>query len=556
MTELSVIIATFGQGRFLRDCLDRLCHQTQPAADFEVIVVGNACINRGWAMLRGLDVPYRLRICYEQDGSQAAAWNHGVAEAVAPYCLFLGEDVAAAQQLVAEHIRVQREHQGVIGVGHLALTLPPHANGLASYIARSWSERQVEMKWGGRRPSYTDCYGANLSMPRSTFLEAGGCALDLPRRNDVELAYRLECQGLSIIFIPGAEGQKEYRRGFREITAEAEKAGIASVELYRRHPPMLPHLELGAFNETSLRAILLRRALLAIGGPLRSLRLVGPLLGRRPRVREWYRFLYSYCYWRGVRRAVPDRDAWRRFTRGTPILMYHAFGLPGELASTYVLPGRRFSRQMAVLKWLGCHVLSLEEFLQCYREHRLPPARSVVITIDDGYADNWSIAYPILRRYSFPATIFLVSGLVGTSNQWDREGALAGRPLLSWAEIRAMLNRGIHIGAHTRTHVSLSTVLLGRLEEEVAGARADLERALGVQIRAFSYPNGKFDATTPVVVERAGFLGACCSYPGVNDPATPRYVLRRTEIRGTDSFFRFVLAVSLGSKWILPRAVR
>jgi peptidoglycan/xylan/chitin deacetylase (PgdA/CDA1 family) len=399
-----------------------------------------------------------------------------------------------------------------------------------------------------------DCYGANLSVPRSAFLEAGGCALDLPHRHDVELAYRLASQGLSIIFIPGAEGRQEYRKGFREITAEAEKAGIASVELYRRHPPMLPHLELGAFNETSLRAILLRRALLAIGGPLHSLRLVGPLLGRRLWAREWYRFLYSYCYWRGVRRVTPDRDVWRRFTRGTPILMYHAFGLPGEPASTYVLPGRRFSRQMAVLKWLGYHALSLEELLRCYREHRLPPARSVVIAIDDGYADNWSVAYPILRRHGLPATVFLVSGALEAANEWDRCSDLAGRPLLSRSSIAEMLQGGIHFGAHSRSHVPLTAVPPSQVQDEVRGSRADLEREFGVPIRAFSYPYGKFDATTPVVVERAGFLGACCSYSGVNDPATPLYALRRTEIHGTDSLARFALALWLGRISILSRS--
>jgi peptidoglycan/xylan/chitin deacetylase (PgdA/CDA1 family)/GT2 family glycosyltransferase len=343
-------------------------------------------------------------------------------------------------------------------------------------------------------------------------------------------------------------------KGFDEISAEVEKAGSASVELYRRHPPMLPHLELGAFNETSLRALLLRRALLAIGGPLHSPRLVGPLLGRRPWAREWYRFPYSYCYWRGVRRAVPDRDAWRRFTRGTPILMYHAFGLPGEPASSYVLPGRRFSRQMALLKWLGYHALSLEEFLQCYREHRLPPARSVVITMDDGYADNWSVAYPILRRHGLPATVFLVSSALGTANEWDHGSDLDGRPLLSRSSIHEMSRAGIHFGAHSRSHVPLTAIPPRQVQDEVRGSREELERELRVPICAFSYPYGKFDAATPPIVEQAGFLGACCSFSGVNDPATPRYALRRTEIHGTDSLVRFALALRLGKTSILSRS--
>ena len=69
------------------------------------------------------------------------------------------------------------------------------------------------------------------------------------------------------------------------------------------------------------------------------------------------------------------------------------------------------------MRWLagrGYRILSLEEYVRCRQEHRLPPPRSVVITFDDGYADNASIAAPILAKHRFPATIFLVTDLVGT----------------------------------------------------------------------------------------------------------------------------------------------
>jgi peptidoglycan/xylan/chitin deacetylase (PgdA/CDA1 family) len=280
--------------------------------------------------------------------------------------------------------------------------------------------------------------------------------------------------------------------------------------------------------------------------------LVGLLLGKRP-LREWYRFLYDYCYWEGVRRAVPDRSTWKRFIRGTVILVYHACGGQDEPPRRFIVPATRFARQMAWLKCRQYHILSLEAFMHCRREDRLPPERSVVITFDDGYADNRAIAYPILRQYDFPATIFLVSQSVGTSNLWDSNSELTGRPLLSGADIQAMKDHDIDFGSHTKSHVSLTSVPIDRVKDEVKGSRLDLEHEVRSPIRTFAYPYGKNDLVSRSVVERAGFLGACSFQSGANDHTTSLYALRRTEIRGTDSLVRFVLALWLGGTRLKPR---
>jgi peptidoglycan/xylan/chitin deacetylase (PgdA/CDA1 family) len=203
---------------------------------------------------------------------------------------------------------------------------------------------------------------------------------------------------------------------------------------------------------------------------------------------------------------------------------------------------------MAWLKRRGYRVLSLEEFLSYRQDHRLPPAHSVVITIDDGYADNQSRAYPILQRYGFPATIFLVSGSVGGVNQWDQSGELAGRPLLSLPEIRAMLRGGIQIGAHSRTHSMLTTEPIAWVQEEVLGSRLDLEHDLQVPIRVFAYPYGEYDSAIQTIAEQAGFLGSCGVKMGKNSLKTPSHALRRIEIRGTDSMLRFVCALWTGQR--------
>ena len=546
MIQLSIIIPTFNRAEQLRACLDALSHQTQPATEFEVIVVVNGSTDGTREMLATLVPPYRLRVCWLSKGSLGAACNHGVGTATGRYCLFLDDDVIAAPGLVAAHLKIQREQEGVVGIGQIILQLPSRADAFARFLAQERQDRHTQLGQGSQLPSCMDCDSANLSIPREAFLKAGGVAVDLPSSEGVELGYRLENQGLSFVYIPDAMGHQSCHKGFGEVAADAERDGETSIELYRHHPSILPHLQLGAFHNMGLYAVLLRRVLLTIRCPLRPLMIIGPLLGKQSWRSVWYRFLHSYGYWRGVQRAVSDRDTWHRLTRGPVILVYHAFTGRREVPRRFVVSAAHFARQLAWLKKRRYYVLSLEEFLRYRHEHRLPPARSVVITFDDGYADNRTVAHPLLRKYGFPATIFLVSGAVGATNQWDCEGELAGRPLLSWSDIKDMLREDIHFGAHTRNHLSLTGIPASRTRDEIEGSRADLEQELGLPVLVFAYPYGKNDLTSQAVVEHAGFLGACSFSSGRNDPATPLYALRRTEIRGTDSLLRFVVALWLG----------
>jgi glycosyltransferase involved in cell wall biosynthesis len=546
MVELSVIIPTYNRAAPLRACLEALARQTQPASDFEVIVVVDGSTDGTADMLARYGSSLPLRVHVQENRGQAAARNRGLELAIGQYCLFIDDDIIAEPGLIAEHLCVQREHQGVVGLGHLTCRLPRNADGFAHSVAAWWDDHYADFRKGSRAPSFIDCFSGNLSAPRSALLQIGGFAIDLPHSEDLEVGYRLAQHGLAIVYIPDAVGDQKYTKNFREIVADARAEGLANLELYRRHPPMLPTLLLGRFTDARPRVVLLRRLLLALSVPMGLLQLMSPMVGRRRRARTWYSFVYDYAYWRAVRRGVPDRDTWRRLTRGPIILMYHAFGGPGEPPSRYVVPGRRFARQLRWLKRCGYRVIRLEELVRLRREFRLAPADSVVITIDDGYADNHGVAYPILQHHDFPATIFLVSGAIGDRNHWDRGEVLAGRSLLDWPAIHEMRRGSIDYGAHTRTHRALSDLPADELDQEVAGSRADLERALGQSIVAFAYPYGTLDATSYASVERAGFLGACGVRDGVNSAATPSHALHRTEVFGTDSLVTFALAVWLG----------
>jgi peptidoglycan/xylan/chitin deacetylase (PgdA/CDA1 family) len=325
---------------------------------------------------------------------------------------------------------------------------------------------------------------------------------------------------------------------------ESERAGERAVVAYRRDRTALRRSALGAFNShASVGARCLRRMLLAARIPPAALGAVRSLISSAHRRAKCDRFLLQYAFWRGVRRAVPDRETWRRFTATPVILMYHGIGASDEDASCFVVPRRRFRWQMAWLYWRGYRVIPLPELTAALADCRLAPARAVVLTFDDGYADNYHEALPILRRYGFSATFFLVSGSIGGAGSWSSDPDLFGRGMVTPHQVEALLAAGMDVGGHTVSHVSLTGVPAPEREREIHDSRSALERRFGRDVTTFAYPFGDYDTETADIVRRAGFRAACCSHSGRNDPATPLFELRRVEVRGTDSLLQFALMV-------------
>jgi peptidoglycan/xylan/chitin deacetylase (PgdA/CDA1 family) len=360
----------------------------------------------------------------------------------------------------------------------------------------------------------------------------------------VELASRLEKQGHSLVYAPNALGCQQEEKDFRQLGRDAENAGKVDVSLYNQNPMRLTQA-LASFAQGSWRKLLLRRLLLIFRIPPRSLEFLGRFIRNPARRYSLYSLIQTLCYWRGVRQSA-GKALWRQLTYGTPILMYHAVGLPHEPATPYVIPAGRFARQMALLKRMGYHPISLEEFLTCQRDRRLVMVGSVVITFDDGYIDNYTQAYPVLQQQNIPATIFLVSGYVGFANRWDKQKQLAGRPLMSWSQIQEMMGQGVQFGAHTCTHPVLTTISSNQAQEEITLSRKQLENKLGVSVDLFAYPYGEYDPSVQAMVKDAGFAAGCSVEASLNTLITPSFALRRTEIQGTDSLPRFLLSLWMG----------
>ncbi len=538
---LSVVIASHGRRELLRRCLVALAAQTLDPDAFEVLIADDGSSDGTAEMAEGFEAPFRLRVLRLAKRGQAAAQNEAIGAAEGDVCVLLDDDVVPSPGLLAAHEAVHREGGRLLGVGTLTQRPPDARDWYAHAFAKAWNDHYEGLERRG--VGWGDCYGGNLSIPRAGLLEVGGFSTEFQTADDTELAFRLCKVGFVPTYLPNAHGVHDDQKRRRRMIEDARRIGAGSHALVERHPAMLPR-RLGWFHVPTAREVRLRRLLLVLRIPAAALAPLGRIIPGPGRRQIWFYFVSRYAFWQGVRRNT-SRDRWVRLTHGVPVLMYHAFSAAGE-RDRYILPGRAFARQMRLLTALRYRVIGFEELVQCLREHRLPPRRAVAITIDDGYRDNLETALPILRRHGFPATVFLVSRRLGGVNDWDSEGALSARPLLSVAEIARMRAAGIELGAHTRNHRSLPQLADGEVAAEIEGSRQDLEESLGESVRTFAYPYGRRDERAVAAVARAGFLGACTTHPAHTHLDDELLQVPRIEIRGTDSLPRFLRKLWFG----------
>ena len=174
-----------------------------------------------------------------------------------------------------------------------------------------------------------------------------------------------------------------------------------------------------------------------------------------------------------------------------PILTYHDLGYKGGIQVT----PENFERQMFFLKEKHYNVIPLDELVEGIKKGKKFARNTVVITFDDGYQDNYSYAYPVLKKYGFPATIFLISDYIG-----NKPG------FLGWNEIKEMSKNNISFGGHTRHHVYLPSIKdKNILWDEIAGCKEIIEKHIGKRIDYFCYPRGGFNEEIEILVKKAGY---------------------------------------------------
>lgn len=288
--------------------------------------------------------------------------------------------------------------------------------------------------------------------------------------------------------------------------------------------------------------------------------------------------------------------------QGVPILVWHGVTeRSGPLPHNHrrlLVPADLFEQQLRLLRD-SFQPISLAELLAYRAARRAPPPRSVVLTFDDGYRNVLTSALPLLQRYGMPASLFVVTGRVGSRFALDAlepllldtpqraldwrgahyplgslparlraaqalavrletlgdglddelrglRAALAAAPpepdddrdLLTWDEVRALANAGVDVGSHGQWHVSLSDLDGLALASNLDQSLAALRTQLGLTKVALAYPYGAWNGRVAGAARLAGYACALTTDPGLNQAKRDPFSLRRMLVGADDVLVR------------------
>ena len=233
-----------------------------------------------------------------------------------------------------------------------------------------------------------------------------------------------------------------------------------------------------------------------------------------------------------------------------PVLMYHRVGALGSRddARLCVCPWQ-FETHLAWLADHGYRPCTLADFCGWLGGSKTLPAGSVLITFDDGFAGLHEHVLPRLSARRWPATVFLVSGLIGQRDHWTAGEFGCGdtHALLARGQVAEMARHGFEFHSHSRTHADLTALCDADLQAQVRGSRDELRDLLGTAVDAFAYPYGRMDERVRGAVEAAGYRIAFSVQSGFNRPGADRLTVRRLDITGLDSRASFGHKVSMGT---------
>lgn len=223
--------------------------------------------------------------------------------------------------------------------------------------------------------------------------------------------------------------------------------------------------------------------------------------------------------------SEPTPDGTTRQTI-VPVLMYHHIADPPPDADAIrrdlsVSPAN-FEAQLRYLVQSSYQPVTLGSLIKYLQMGQPLPSKPVLITFDDGFKDQYTNAYPLLEKYGFVATFFIITGFV------DEERS----EYMSWAEIEVLHSDGMEIGSHSYTHPILSGRSFDYVVWQALGSKEAIEARTGEAVRFFSYPSGRYDQLVMQVLRSAGYWGAVTVEPGSLQSSARPFELRRIRVRG------------------------
>ncbi len=216
-----------------------------------------------------------------------------------------------------------------------------------------------------------------------------------------------------------------------------------------------------------------------------------------------------------------------------PILMYHFVGrdlleFEGQSTSRYNVTAADFDAQLALLHRLGYQTVTIGDIIDAISgTHTLPP-RPIVITVDDGWVEQYDVMFPLLQKYGMRATYYITTNYT------------TGGRFMTWEQLQELVEAGMEIGSHSRSHPDLAQLSADAARFELTESKRLLEANLGITVRSIAYPYGSYSGTVIQLAREAGYDGAVAVGSPSRQSAANLFALRRIEVVGTEPLTRFV----------------
>lgn len=241
------------------------------------------------------------------------------------------------------------------------------------------------------------------------------------------------------------------------------------------------------------------------------------------------------------------RDGWRvlkmivkeRITLGLPekekipILMYHSISNHATPKfKQFTVSPQLFAEHMAYLHQHRYTPMTVTEFVAAQSQIGAKlPERPVILTFDDGFADFYAEALPVLRRYGFAATLYVATGFINGTSRWLHHEGEANRPMLTWDQLSEISASGIECGGHSHSHSQLDTLSPAEASREIVQSKRLLEDHLGQNVLSFAYPFGYHTARISRQVQESGYTSACAVKHAMSSAMTNPFALARLMVK-------------------------
>jgi peptidoglycan/xylan/chitin deacetylase (PgdA/CDA1 family) len=215
------------------------------------------------------------------------------------------------------------------------------------------------------------------------------------------------------------------------------------------------------------------------------------------------------------------------------ILMYHSISCTvNSRFRQFTVSPASFAEQMAYLHQHAYTPMTITQYVRARSQAEVElPERPIVLTFDDGFADFFTDAFPVLKRYGFVATLYIATAFVNGTSHWLQHMGEGTRRMLTWKQLGEISMSNVECGAHSHSHRQLDILPLSIAQDEIVQSKRRLEDHLGREVSSFAYPFGSHTASLRRLIRDAGYTSACAVKYALSSENTDPFALARLMVR-------------------------